>query len=255
LLDVPVLPRGGMLSPEWLAESVRLTLFSHSHRPLMPIWQTLIDGTPEETSERTADLFRSEIGIFGAGHLFVIQQGGTRLDLIYGVKAEATLIPGINQQKDLLHVGPITAAVEAFLTILYRIDHLLLNLNRVAFAPALVRQFESHHEAAVSVERSAGLPLRDGDQDILWQVNRPVAGRSFDGRINVVEKWQSSSTQTFTFSPVVGAQIIPPIREVHLAKLDFDVNTITKSLGAFDDSEPVLREVINETFRALASYG
>ena len=253
-MELPV-NRRGLLSDEWLAESIRFTTFGSAAPEFEPLYRRLTGEEPTQTNRRPAEGFYSEIGSFGAGSLFIIQQGG-RLDIVYGASLPSPIgAPmGITQPNELVHVGPASAAVTAFMDLLADLGVIAAGSVRLAFSPTLVRSAADISEANKMIADNIPVQIDGSESDVLWQVNRPSTARSFKGRINRVVKWQTSTVFIQQILAIFVPQVTPSTSAKAIARCEIDVNTVQEGLPIepFKDIEAIWRELVESTILILA---
>lgn len=252
-LKLPV-ERVGLLSPDWLAEAVRISCFFPA--PLVaprPIWRLLTGREPVQTSERKSEGFLNEIGDFGGGNLVVHQQGG-RLDVVLGPSQQA-LPPQLGdnvQASDLLNVGPAVAAITSFLEVVGRSPEILNGAHRIGFSPTFIRGTDGLPGANNLILEYVDLPIQENDMDILWQVNNPVKADSFDGRINRLIRWQTGVSLIQQF-PMIFGQGLPNTGQILHRKIfvrcELDINTFQFSELPISlrDPQASLIELVNSS--------
>lgn len=253
--------RTGLLDADWLAESVRVTFFFESIHSTPNLFNRLTGSAPAETVQRPAEGILNEVGPFGLGHLFVHQQG-PRTDVLYsaGQSAQAPIDAGALQeflQQELFHVGPSSVAISAIFELLNRAPDSFAGAVRIAFGPVFVRKARDQSEAIAFILASERLPLEPEDRDIFWQVNRPAAAGSFEGKINRLVKWQTGMRimQQLSFATgqvVVNASDFP--KTVNFVRVELDINTLQNTPNLrFAEIEPVLSEVVAQSNSILLS--
>ena len=190
--------RSGLLSPEWLAESVRVTSFGEVPVTLSPLWTRIVGRQPTEVHERPAEGIRVEMGDFEAGVLVLQQQNG-RTDFVYGAKNDPALMLANVTSGELLHVGPVLAAISALLNLLSGVEDIFDDALRLAFSPIILRPGVDEAEVNEFISAYTRLPIGPTETDILWSVNKSLPAMTLAGRINRVVKWQSASVSSFPF--------------------------------------------------------
>jgi len=252
--------RGGLLGPNWLLESVRLTAFKTSSTPPTALWKHLTGRDPLEVVQRTQEGMINEVGEFAAGSLFVIQQAG-RIDIAYGAKpAQQTMAFSTESANppplELLHVGPSAQAISALFQLLNSHLEIFSDSYRLAFAPVFVQKANDIEDVNRLILAHEALPIAPNDIDILWRINRPVSANAFVGSINRIVAWQSVRMLRQQFVIGQSAIAVPmsvpnPDSALHFARVEFDVNTVQEvsvTNQALENWTDALDELVVQTF-------
>jgi len=245
--------RSGVLAAEWLAESVRVTAFLTTQKVPVPIWESLLGRAPIQVNERPADNIRVEAGDFGAGLLLAMQHPG-RIDLVYSPKNDGTsLVPGPNPP-DLVHIGPAASAISALLTVIDGMPDIFSESFRIAFAPAFVRAGKNNADINSYIATAAGIHLSDAETDVMWQVNKPIQAKSFNGTINRVLRCQSVLVQQIpVLLGTMSQSLAATMQTVRYARVELDVNTGIEQHenSGFNEPLAVLREILDSAIPLL----
>jgi len=215
----------GLLTGGWLAESVRVTLFSDEIEPASLLLQ-LVGIPPELVNERPAQNFRQESTPYKAGQLVINHQPG-RLDLFYAPRTPTNMFEASNSGP-LVYVSELDAALNEIHHLGAKLCGFFPSVVKIALCPIAIKQTATSSDAAILIKNSfPGLPILDErDSAVTWQVSRKSPARSFKGNLYSIYKLQSISTQMMP--PYVQSRqpaFSQPMITVNFARFELEVNT------------------------------
>lgn len=234
-------------SANWLAETVRCTVFPVDPEADVPDWQEIAGAPPEARDGQPRLGVSNERGVCGddGGQLF--------LETIPG-RIHLRISREVSQGVVLPTLGAAVAELRAF-------DQpwllALPRLSRVAFGAVLLRPIESRQEGyelldsylpAVSVDA-------ENSQDFLYRINRPRhldVGENHTIRVNRLSTWSVRRLEGMLITGGGGQpkQIQTISTEYHL-RLELDINTPAEEAAQF----PADPEQLVGVFDVLVALG
>jgi hypothetical protein len=237
---------GRILDDDWLAESVRVSVFVEGNSQKIGLLE-VAGLAAEEVSERPAQGFRQESVGFQNGQLSLIQTPG-RIDLVYGPKPNA-----FSAGEPLLHIGGFQTAINRLHPFGRQLCNKLAAIIRIAIAPIALRQVNSESDAASVIKQGEpALPIDPAsDTDIVWQINRRRFSDEIGIAVNNISKWQAANVQIVPMGgpPLSGSSPLGPV--IVFVRVELEVNTVlgSSSPRAFGESRQL--SVYDEVYRLL----
>jgi hypothetical protein len=225
----------------WEAEGLRFSAFPPPSVAfeLKPLWETLVGKVPEEVQERPQQGLRNEFGPLLDDHFFVTQLF-SRIDFILAVHPQKAF--GL----EVVSVGPYERAEKAHVELAKKWLKGAPSLGRIAYAPTLVHRVDSVEQGyKVLRELLPRLPLDEGAQSLLWQINRPRPSKVVNGvTINRLSKWSVTTQQRMQLLPETQIVFSGPVSTMSACKLELDIYTDPIEPLPAENLVPLLDELI-----------
>ncbi|UNC12866.1 hypothetical protein FE249_00795 [Acidiphilium multivorum] len=241
----------GFLGPDWLSESIRITIFGPPQDAPAPFWSKFTDEEPSEIVRRPTEGILNEVGPFGGGNLIIAQQSG-RSDIILAPSipvSSVRLTPTEHiPDPDIHHIGPAAPALSLMLKGIPRLAPKFEGANRIAFSMAFLFKVKSNAEANAVVRAFENLPIGSNDSDIYWRINRPISADTFSGNINRLVSWQTASfqTQRVLLSQNRAIQKSAPTLPTFFTRVEIEVNSAkldTTDMHQLESWEDTFKEI------------
>jgi hypothetical protein len=216
-------PKTHAESPEWMAETLRLTAFIASPIPAdQRWWQDLVGSSPENTITRQKEQIQQQEGPFENGRL-ALTTLINRIDWIFTISLD----------KETL--GPFSKSIDTFTKLMDRWLPSCPPMSRLAFGAILLKPVQN---------RSTGykwlIPFLpnlkidpDGSTDLLYQINRSRgSGTDVPGlRINRLSKWSVRVHVLVQLTPAPTIVNENVGQQSPAAQLELDINTSPELKG------------------------
>lgn len=234
-------------SPEWLASTVRLTVFPGllTLKDSEGWWEELAGQPSEQVVNRRGEL--QESGSTDKGQ-FILTVDSVRIDWRIVSIDDSTLLSG-----DITSLIPFSQSIDYFLEIMMKwLEKKSYKFERIAFGAELLFPVESRQEAYKELSKylpSVKLDI-DNSSDFLYQINRPRSSQSsISGlQINRLSKWSGLKLSRGYILPT-GKPISFPDSDLHFCRLELDINTAAEFNGEIPSKQ------VPAIFRELVALG
>jgi hypothetical protein len=228
--------------PPWIAEVLRVTLFTSPDTPLNVKWQDLTGEAPESFEDRAREHIQRSVGSFGPGLLELVIQP-TRLDWV--------LRPPGNPSSDMPTLGLHSTAIETFAAAVRTWLSKSPPAIRIAFGAVLhisVSDLKSGYNHLKPFLPSIQIDV-EGSTDLFYQINRPRQSHVLPAgqMINRLSRWTVTELRLFQLTSTGGdMQKLNPITNF-ISRLELDIST------ALHNSTPIEGEMLRNVFDELVS--
>ena len=216
---------------DWLADTVRYTVFPVDQAADIPDWQALTGKEPEKRDDRPRLGVTRESGVWGeTGGTLDLHTDPGRVHLRISHEINEAAGPGPQNVVDVL--ADLHALSNAWLLA-------LPPLSRVAFGTVLLRPLSSREEGYGLLDNYLSAVDVDpkGSQDFLYRVNRPRdvdIGEDHPVTVNRLSTWSVLAVRSLIM-PVGGGtpeeiQVAPSV--YHL-RLELDISTALQAATQF----------------------
>jgi hypothetical protein len=222
---------------EWLAETVRVSVFSSTAIKLTEEHWRSLTGQEEAETRQNVPGGRLFAGRFENAQLNLVA-AGSRIDVVLSPAAATT--PAMPPQ--ILSVGPWLPISERFFSVTSSwLQDVPFPIHRIAFGPVLLFGTDGRTQSLLLLKDLLPSVVVDPDhmRDLLFRINWPTESEAIEGLlINRITHW--SALQFFLKTIQIGDTVtLDAAPELHAVRLEIDHNTDLARTDPFDRTQIV----------------
>lgn len=249
---VDTLQNGKGAGKQWLARTLRLTLFPKGAVDVemaLPWWEQLLGSAPEvESRQRAQGLVQLE-GPFGRGRLSVAVSSGARIDwILRALDPEASSSPS----SEFPVLGSFREIAEQFVGLMKQWLSVSPQASRLAFGAELVQPVDSIRDGYTRMGEylTHAVKVDPESSDFFYRINRSRTSKSLGPslRINRLSSWSVVQARYLSLVIPGGREVtgqLAPASQV-VCRLELDINSFPDYSEELDNAQ--LRQLLDEFF-------